>query len=52
MNRLTRFVAMLAVALPTNALVDDDEFGLAGLLSARNKEDLPPITLSAGVSLA
>lgn len=33
---------------------DDDKmtFGLAGLLSGGNKEDLPPITLSAGMPLA
>ncbi|MBO9434868.1 hypothetical protein J7394_11680 [Ruegeria sp. R13_0] len=56
MNRLVRVIAMLALALPTAALADDDDdddgFGLAGLLSAKNKEDLPPITLSAGVPLA
>ncbi|QPH54264.1 hypothetical protein [Pontivivens ytuae] len=43
----------LLAALP--ALADDDDdnrFGLAGLLSAGNKEDLPPITLSAGMPLA
>ncbi len=55
MVRLTTLVAMLALALPTVALADDDDddgFGLAGLLSAKNKEDLPPITLSAGVPLS
>ena len=52
MNRVTRFVAMLTVVLPTAALADDDGFGCAGLLSGKNKEDLPPITLSAGVPLA
>ncbi len=43
----------LLAAMP--ALADDDDdnrFGLAGLLSAGNKEDLPPITLSAGMPLA
>jgi hypothetical protein len=38
------------------AQADDDDdapnFGLAGILSASNKEDLPPITLSAGMPLA
>ncbi|WP_298850094.1 hypothetical protein [uncultured Ruegeria sp.] len=52
MKQLTRLVAVLAVALPNLALADDDNnFGLAGILSAKNKEDLPPITLSAGVPL-
>ena len=45
-----------ALTLPTLALADDDDdkpgMGLAGLLSASNKEDLPPITLSAGMPLA
>ena len=27
---------------------DGNKFGLAGILSAKNKQDLPPITLSAG----
>lgn len=42
-----------ALVLPTFAIADDDDagFGLAGLLSGSNKEDLPPITLSAGVPL-
>ena len=43
---------MLTVVLPTAALADDDGFGRADLLSGKNKEDLPPITLSAGVPLA
>ena len=46
--------AMLALALPVHAQDDDDNdgFGMAGILSASNKEDLPPITLSAGMPLA
>ncbi|QBF30611.1 hypothetical protein [Thalassococcus sp. S3] len=43
------------LALPLPALADNDDapqFGLAGILSAGNKEDLPPITLSAGMPLA
>ncbi len=55
MKRLICAAAMLAMALPAAALADDDDddgFGLAGILSAKNKEDLPPITLSAGVPLA
>lgn len=49
-------LAAALIALPANAQDDDDDdgptFGLAGLLSATNKEDLPPITLSAGMPLA
>jgi len=48
--------AGLALALPLAAMADDDEaapaLGLAGLLSAGNKQDLPPIMLSAGMPLA
>ncbi|MEL6127397.1 MAG: hypothetical protein AAGJ92_04795 [Pseudomonadota bacterium] len=46
----------LAVSVAGGASADDDDddrgFGLAGILSAKNKEDLPPITLSAGVPLS
>lgn len=54
MKQLICVAAMMAMALPAAALADDDDdgFGLAGILSAKNKEDLPPITLSAGVPLA
>ena len=46
------FAAALA-ATPMVALSDDaPAFGLAGILSAGNKQDLPPITLSAGQPLA
>jgi hypothetical protein len=48
--------AGLALALPLAAMADEDEaapaLGLAGLLSAGNKQDLPPIMLSAGMPLA
>ncbi|WP_417277747.1 hypothetical protein [Celeribacter sp.] len=49
--------ALIAAALlaATSAFADDDdtpEFGLAGILSASNSEDLPPILLSAGQPLA
>lgn len=48
--------SVLALALPAGAMADDDDddngFGLAGILSAKNKEDLPPVTLSAGEPLA
>jgi len=45
--------ALLAATLPMAAFADDDRpaFGLAGILSASNKADLEPITLSAGVPL-
>ncbi|WP_171212589.1 hypothetical protein [Ruegeria sp. HKCCA5426] len=56
MKRLVHVAALLALALPTTALADDEDddngFGLAGLLSAKNKEDLPPVILSAGEPLA
>ncbi|MFD3190883.1 hypothetical protein ACFMPD_11485 [Sedimentitalea sp. HM32M-2] len=44
----------LILAGPGLADADDDapQFGLAGLLSATNKQDLPPISLSAGMPLA
>ncbi|WP_170429895.1 hypothetical protein [Ruegeria arenilitoris] len=46
---------LLALVLPATAVADNDDdepqFGMAGLLSATNKEDLPPITLSAGMPL-
>lgn len=50
----TAFVALAAVAalLPLGAMADSAGFGMAGILSASNKEDLPPITLSAGMPLA
>lgn len=48
--------ALLAMALAcaSPAMADDDDggFGLAGLLSGSNKEDLPPVILSAGMPLA
>ena len=46
---------VMAVSVAGGALADDDDdrgFGLAGILSASNKEDLPAITLSAGMPLA
>jgi len=48
--------ALLATALPFTAMADDDDdkpqFGMAGILSNKNKQDLPPIILSAGMPLA
>ena len=50
---------VLCLALPAAGFADGDDddqgmagLGLAGLLSASNKEDLPPVTLSAGMPLA
>lgn len=40
------------LCLPLAAFAEGHGFGLAGILSAKNKEDLPPITLSAGMPLA
>lgn len=51
MKNLTNIFAMVAIALAPAAFADDDDepsFGAAGLLSGKNKEDLPPIILSAG----
>lgn len=49
-------VLALMLACPSLTLADSaleqPRFGLAGLLSGSNKEDLPPITLSAGMPLA
>ncbi|WP_282159193.1 hypothetical protein [Shimia thalassica] len=56
MFKLVTLAAAFSLALPLMAQADDDvdapKFGLAGILSASNKEDLPPITLSAGMPLA
>ncbi|MBU2942626.1 hypothetical protein Q8W37_18200 [Shimia thalassica] len=56
MFKLVTLAAAFSLALPLMAQADDDDdapnFGLAGILSASNKEDLPPITLSAGMPLA
>ena len=51
----TALAACLAMALPCAAHADGDDrprFGLAGILSSGNKEDLPPVILSAGMPLA
>ena len=53
MKRLSTLAIAAAMILPSVVNADDDSgFGLAGLLSAKNKEDLPPIILSAGEPLA
>ena len=46
--------AVLAATAPFAALAEshDSGFGLAGILSSSNKDDLPPIILSAGVPIS
>ena len=54
MKKFAIMVAMCIAAQTGFADDDDDDdngFGLAGLLSATNKEDLAPVTLSAGMPL-
>ncbi|MFB2550516.1 cupredoxin domain-containing protein [Ensifer soli] len=55
MTKRLMLAAALALMLPAGAIADDDddkaggaELGLAGLLSAGNREKLPKLTLSAG----
>lgn len=44
---------VMAALIPLASWADDDtSFGLAGILSSKNKENLPPIILSAGMPLA
>lgn len=55
MKRALLLIAATCVALTgTTVWADDDDngFGLAGILSAKNKEDLPPVILSAGEPLS
>lgn len=44
--------AILGLCLNLPAAAEEVELGLAGLLSAGNKQDLPPLTLSAGAPLS
>ena len=44
--------AILGLCLSLPAVAEEVELGLAGLLSAGNKQDLPPLTLSAGAPLS
>lgn len=46
--------AALALTICTPVLADDDTpgFGAAGLLSGKNKADLPPLMLSAGMPIS
>lgn len=59
MKPIRRLAATLVLAaLPCAAIADDTDdqnkvsFGMAGILSARNKQDLPPILLSAGMPIS
>lgn len=53
---MLRAALVMAALAVTPAVADDDDdgpsFGAAGLLSGKNKEDLPPIILSAGEPIA
>ncbi|WGW02821.1 cupredoxin domain-containing protein [Tropicibacter oceani] len=49
MKHLPLVAALICLPLP--ALAQDTGFGPAGILSAKNKQDLEPITLSAGMPL-
>lgn len=57
MKHALLWAAATCVALSgTHVLADDDDddkgFGLAGVLSSKNKEDLPPVILSSGMPLS
>ena len=53
MKLFTSLAAGLALAsAPLSVAANEDGFGLAGILSAGNKQDLPPITLSAGAPIS
>lgn len=44
---------VLGICVSTPVMADTNaRFGVAGLLSGSNKEDLPPITLSAGMPIS
>lgn len=52
---MIRILASVLALAASPVLADDHDdggFGMAGLLSGSNKQDLPPITLSAGMPLA
>jgi hypothetical protein len=47
------WITLIAMLTATFAIADErPSFGAAGLLSGKNKEDLPPVILSAGMPLA
>lgn len=45
-------IACLALSTPAFADDKDKGFGAAGVLSGKNKEDLPPLTLSSGMPIS
>ncbi len=56
MRRILTMIATMTALAVTPAMADNDDdddnaFGLAGILSAKNKEDLEPIQLGAGIPL-
>lgn len=53
MRRALILATVLAAILPIGAMAEGNgQLGLAGLLSASNREDLPKLMLSAGVPVA
>lgn len=53
MRRALILATVLAALLPMGAMAEGNgQLGLAGLLSASNREDLPKLTLSAGLPVA
>ena len=52
MNRPRSLAALPFAAFADTDDDEDEGFGLAGILSSGNKEDLPPVTLSAGMPLS
>lgn len=49
------WITLIALLVATYAMADDDDrprFGAAGLMSGKNKQNLPPIILSAGMPLS
>ena len=47
------WITLIAMLTATFAIADErPSFGAAGLLSGKNKEDLPPVILSAGMPLS
>ena len=49
MKYLALLIALCLVSAP--ALADDDDFGAAGVLSSKNRGDIPELILSAGMPL-
>ncbi|MEQ8492033.1 MAG: hypothetical protein RIE24_03495 [Silicimonas sp.] len=45
-------IAFLALSSPAFGDGHDNGFGAAGVLSGKNKEDLPPLTLSSGMPIS